>query len=493
MSERQRLDQKLSDAHKRWERLSERLSRLQKQVDLETREDEKLRLEPQITDAEKERQSVEDELYSLEARQNELRRSELVQDARRMERKRSFTEALRKWEEIRALDPDVPGVAAEIDRLTEKQKLAHRLKEASRRLTRHMVEIKDVFVDVSRRLTELGSTANELEATPYLSLVEGFLGGELSPDELRTMWLQLDSGPGPLVSEAPDYPALADRLERGELVVFLGSDVPSLFDARIHDSQDLAEELARRVHYDDFAGSLSMISEYYEISEHGKPSLVRNLESLLPAAPLEVPLYSMLARTKTPLVVLSTSYDTLLERTFKGAGKRFAVISTIVSRSAGYEVGSLLVNYSDREGHDVLRLEQGLSELDLHDQGYSLLYKVRGCVDAGSDQDPERLDALTLAEESYFTFAASKHKLIPNYVVEQFRGRGFLLLGCIPRQWEDRLILTAVLEKRRHAETPMTVRNEIDRFENAYWVRRNVRRYPIDLKQFVESLEVHLD
>ena len=62
MSERQRLEQKLSDARKRWERLSEKLRVLRKQSDLETRDDEKLRLEPQIADAENDRQAVEDEI-----------------------------------------------------------------------------------------------------------------------------------------------------------------------------------------------------------------------------------------------------------------------------------------------------------------------------------------------------------------------------------------------------------------------------------------------
>ena len=77
-------------------------------------------------------------------------------------------------------------------------------------------------------------------------------------------------------------------------------------------------------------------------------------------------------------------------------------------------------------------------------------------------------------------------------MARQFAGRGFLLLGCVPRQWEDRLIVSAVLARRRHAETPLTVRDGVDRFEDAYWVRRRVRRYPVSLPEFVESLEAHL-
>ncbi len=488
MTERQRLKQQRDDAQKRWDSLSEMLGALREEHDRETRADEKLRLKPKIAACESEREAVEDELRKLE---DELRKRELVHDARRMERNRFFEAALRTWEEIRELEPDYPGIAREIERLTEKDQLARRLREANRRLPGRIPEIKELFVPITRRLIQLGDTTSE--PGPYLSLVESFLEGELDPGELREMWTELESGPEPGLSEGPDYPALADRLERGELVLFLGSDVPSLFDAEALDSQGLAAALARRVDYDELGGSLATISEYYEISEHGKPSLVRNLAPLLPAPPVAVPLYSTLARVRSPLVVLSTSYDTLLERAFLDAGKPFAVVTPLVSSSAGYEVGSLLVRYSDRDGHEILGREPGPSQLGLVDAGYTLIYKVRGCVDEGTDQDPRRQDALTLSEESYFTFAAAKDQLIPSFVVKQFAGRGFLLLGCVPRQWEDRLILGAILDKRRHAETPFTVRKEVDRFENAYWVRRRVRRYAIDLREFVESLEVHLD
>lgn len=219
---------------------------------------------------------------------------------------------------------------------------------------------------------------------------------------------------------------------------------------------------------------------------------MRNLETLLPRPPLDVPLYSALARIPTPLVLLSTAYDTLLERTFLDAGKPFVVVACLVSPNAGYESGGLMVRYCDRDAPEILPFDESLSQLDLLNAGYSVVCKVRGGVDEGADRDPLRQGALTLSEESHFELAAARDKLIPDYVARQFAGRGFLLLGCVPRQWEDRLIVGAVLAKRRHAEMPLTVRDGVDRFEDAYWRRRHVRRYPISLREFVASLEDHL-
>ena len=97
-----------------------------------------------------------------------------------------------------------------------------------------------------------------------------------------------------------------------------------------------------------------------------------------------------------------------------------------------------------------------------------------------------------MTEENYFTFARYMDKLIPNYVVKQFARRGLLFLGYTPKQWEDRLIANALLYKRRHHDEPAyAVRKNADPFEETYWERHGVRRYTLELKDFVQKLEAN--
>jgi hypothetical protein len=85
-------------------------------------------------------------------------------------------------------------------------------------------------------------------------------------------------------------------------------------------------------------------------------------------------------------------------------------------------------------------------------------------------------------------------RLIPNYVVKQFAARGLFFLGYSPRHWEDRLLVNAILDKRRQQqyEPAYVITQESDPFVRAYWDSRGVHRYGIELSEFVRRLEAYL-
>ncbi len=90
MSECQRLEAKLADSQKRWDRLREVIVTLQGELDRETRSDEKIRLNSKIEKREAERDEVEQLLEAQEGELRGLRLRQLREDARRMERNRAF-------------------------------------------------------------------------------------------------------------------------------------------------------------------------------------------------------------------------------------------------------------------------------------------------------------------------------------------------------------------------------------------------------------------
>ncbi len=101
-----------------------------------------------------------------------------------------------------------------------------------------------------------------------------------------------------------------------------------------------------------------------------------------------------------------------------------------------------------------------------------------------------RRDALTLSESNYFSFARYADQMIPGYLARQLRNRGFLFVGYRPRDWEDRLLVNALLEKRRNSQEPCYVIGATaEPLEAAYWESRNVKQYQIDIRELDKYLE----
>jgi len=490
MSEEQRLKPRIAECKQRWDRLSEKISLLNKDKDLATHSDEKFSLAEKIRIHESERLKVEIEWQDLEAEWKKRQANNLVQDARRMERNKAFKEAISAWETIRDLNPDAAPIESEIQRLADKQRQSQHLADCIKQLTRCLSEIRLIYPHVIARLRQINETGVEDEAA--LDVVNLFLQKEISAEEFITAWQALEADVSSIkIADEPNYCALSDRLRRGEIVLFLGSDIPRLLGANFPVLETVVPELARKANYEGFSGPLSEIAEYYQMKpEYGRSCLIRNLNALTPPISPVISLYGLLAQIEQPLVLISATYDMFLEEAFRKQKKKYALVSSIICNTMECEIGNILIRYSDNDTAESIYLEQDLSGLKLLDVGYSLIYKIRGYCDPKILQIDYQQNTLALAEENYFTFARHMEKLIPSYVVRQFVGRGLLFLGYAPRHWEDRLLVNAILDKRpRQYEPPYTISEDTDPFERAYWESRGVHKYTISLKEFVRKLE----
>ncbi len=490
MSQDQRLEQKINESKERFGRLSAVIEGLKKDYDYETRSEDKIRIGALLEEREQERQTVEQQWRALEVEQAQQQLSRLEQEARQLERNKAFKEALETWREIRRLKPDDPQTADEIGRLAARLQHSQQLTEYIKRLTRRLAEIKPIYPTVITHLRRMVETGGQDET--LVSIVEDFLEGHLSADDFTTTWQALTTASA---KEEPDYRALADRLKRGEIVLFLGSDILHLLQGPAP-LETLVPELAQQAHYQGYADSLSMIAEYYQMKpEYGRSSLVRHLETLVGTPAPDISLYRLLARIEQPLVLISANYDLFLEHQLQQAGRKYALIaSVILSSPPDRELGNVIVHYSDREAPDFLRLEEELSSLKLIENGYALIYKIRGYCNAVHEPMAYQHNILTLAEENYFTFARHMDRLIPNYLVKQFAARGLFFLGYSPRHWEDRLLVNGILDKRRHQqyEPARVITEDTDPFVRAYWDSRGVHRYGLELTEFVRGLEEYL-
>lgn len=499
-SEEQRLHQKIGECKQRWDALSKRLNPIQKRRDSETRVEEQLRLDEEIKTIDDDRQQVDLELKTLESELKKLQlqtdKDRLVQDARRAETNRAFAEAIALWEEIKQLDHNDSSIDGKIQRVKERQKQAEPLDEYIKGLLSRCVEIKPVYLQVITRLNQMKETGTGHDSAIFSS-ISSFLENKLPAEQFIELWQTLVKKSAPDPTGEPDYQELAVRLKLGEIVLFLGSDMCQLLD--IMDAPVpswLVQELAKRAKYENFSGSLSMIAEFYQMTDYGRLGLLRNLQALIKSVVSQIPLYGLVASISEPLIVISAAYDMFIETAFQQSGKKYALVSSATTKTPGVcDIGNLVVQCSDQPTVQTYSQGTDLSTLRLMESGYSLIYKIRGCCNPENSSADHRYDTWTLTEENYFTFARNTDKLIPNYVIKQLGRRGLCFLGYTPRDWEDRLLVDVILEMRSpysQSERAFTVSNDNDRFLRAYWESRGVKRYQIDLKDFASNLEKYL-
>ena len=65
------------------------------------------------------------------------------------------------------------------------------------------------------------------------------------------------------------------------------------------------------------------------------------------------------------------------------------------------------------------------------------------------DKQSRLLDSVLISEDDYFAFAKRIESVIPAYLAKRFSQKSLLFLGHNLNEWQDRLILNAILEKRR--------------------------------------------
>ncbi len=95
-----------------------------------------------------------------------------------------------------------------------------------------------------------------------------------------------------------------------------------------------------------------------------------------------------------------------------------------------------------------------------------------------------------ISEEDYFAFAKQSENIIPGYLANLISKSTLLFLGNSLNDWQDRLILNAVLEKNRsNRARSYAVHESPSAYEKAYWEHNRVRLYQVGLQELAGNLQ----
>jgi hypothetical protein len=383
-----------------------------------------------------------------------------------------FDELFKQWSDLETIInyETIPAW----EQLIAKIALGEHVKHLKQALLERIDDISDIWKPLIGYLKKVEKNGSIERDKAKLEYIGDFLKDKVEIGGFISFWQQ----DNPNITTQPiKYDVLAKRLKNSEIAIFLGSNIP----------EQLTQQLAASF---KFKSSLSEICEYVELNnDYSRNTLREEIQKLMKEkeVPLLASLYQLLANLHSPIVIIYSGYDKLLENTFKKCDKKFAVISHS-------QDGNIIVKCSDKSEPKICRDNDKLSGLDLFedDNGYSLIYKINGCI-SSIPNNVNQKDALLLAEHDYFNFAKYVDKSIPNYVIGHLNGRDLWFMGQYPQNWENRLIMQAILERRATSNNTITaIHKEPDEFAKTYWQAKNVHNYPIELGEFVENLRKYI-
>ena len=426
------------------------------------------------------------QILNTSPKEKEAQTSEtLIKQAQQAEKNQSYQEAIERWKQVKKQQPDHETASKEIKRLQQQLKHKDQIKLVINQLYEHLQEIAPVFAHVAMVLQNI---EEHPKADFILDKTQQFLQKKLTAEQyIKHCHSELSKQQ--TTDQSLDYTALAKRISSGNTALFLGSEIPHEYGENCKDEQALAKALAENTNYTDFNGSFSSIAEYYQLRpEYGRSSLQENLKEHLFDKPAAIRLYKQLAHTDESLVIIAAHYDDMLEKTFQHYNKPHAVLSSILNQGSGYDIGKLLLKYSDKPEEEQIILADDCSKLNLLEQGYTLIYKLKGTC---NDTDcKKQSDSLLVSESNYFTFARHTDKIIPSYLVTLLIERSLMFIGFNPKSWEDRLLVTALLEKRSNSsELCYSTNISQDPLQSAYWDKQKVQQYDINIQRLDKELE----
>ncbi len=415
----------------------------------------------------------------------------LVNDARQRERNKAYAEAIQTWEKILELNPGHPEAHEAIRRLKEQSERGGMIKDILQKLTLKLAEINDIYKEVARYLKQMQKQGIDDDGEIFLDVVKSYLSGDIAAEVFIAYWKNTASKP-PAQQADPNYKVLAHRLNLGEIILFFGSEPIHHSKPRMPEYDEMVEQLAANADYNKFAGCLPMISQYYQMTEHGRQTLLDEyLDIITPECKdFEVcRLYEILSETSEPAIVISTSYGDRLEQVFQEKKRKYVLITHKIPLPGEDETGKPFIAwYSDKEKPGPPCTADHISSMSPLENGYSIIYKIRGTYSLRQGKPGERIDTLMITDEDYFSFSKHIKKLIPSYLGSQFEGRSLVFLGYSLEKWHDRLIAGAVLEKRRsYMERYYAVTENPTKYEQAFWKYKGVDIYQVNFETFVKN------
>ena len=295
---------------------------------------------------------------------------------------------------------------------------------------------------------------------------------------------EIDLAPARAVPAQDHFEDVARTILEGRVVPVLGTDVA-----------DLTLRLAQRFGYpeDGARATLPSVAQYVAVMKGSGP-LYDELHDLLDADLPPTPLHRFLAslpallreRGLPPQVVVTTSYDTALEKAFEEADEAVEVVTYL---AAGRNRGRFCHIAHDGTGTLIEEPNTYATELSLDRN--TVILKLHGQV----ERTPAReWESFVVTEDDYIDYLAQTEiaAAVPVSLAARLRRSHFLFLGYTMADWNLRVILHRLWGDQPLSYHSWALQPEPKALEREFWHRRDVDVVELPFDEYAGILGSYL-
>lgn len=311
-----------------------------------------------------------------------------------------------------------------------------------------------------------------------------------------------------------DAARTAGYLGEGSLVTIVGSGANTAGRAgpwqgagrSLPTTVELARHLAARFGLEQEGGDLARVSQHVSLTE-GRADLCRTLRELLVTPEVAPgPVHRFLARVPRQLrecgrdvcqLLVTTNYDSALERAFDAAGEPYDLV-VFVGAKGPHKGRFIHLPYDgDRPECRPILVPNEYVELpidDYLDVSRTVIVKLHGgAADLGREWRQLK-DNFVITEDDHIGYLTEGpvEGLIPVQILDKIRESHFLFLGYHMRDWSLRVFLQRVWGERLDGARSLTVGSVTDELERELWEHFGVHVVDQDLTEFLDELQDEL-
>lgn len=299
-------------------------------------------------------------------------------------------------------------------------------------------------------------------------------------------------------ASAPDerhfQAVIRHMVDDGSVVPVLGSRVCGT----LPDADEIAAKIAEELGLELDSRDLARVAQHVYVSS-GASDLNRRLKRILNVEPDPGPVHRFLAGypavaeklgdAQRYQMILSTNYDSSLERAFDEANEPYDLA---VYMASGSDQGKFVHFPYDRYPEPVL-VPNSYTGFPIDDSGElerTVIVKVHGAVDSSSEGYGWK-DNYVVTEDQYIDYLSRSpiESLVPFQILTKLRESHCLFLGYRLQDWNLRVFLKRIWHGEQLGSRSWAIEEEPDFFELDFWRQANVDLFAASPDDYVRELD----
>jgi hypothetical protein len=276
-----------------------------------------------------------------------------------------------------------------------------------------------------------------------------------------------------------------------QIIPFIG---PGIYGSGPLSSFALSAALATRAELKtDEPTPLATAAQYLDHLRQDRTLLLQEFQEVLSKAsqePGRVGVHDLLCDLEPPILIVSATYDWMLEDRLLREGKPFVLVAHVLSSAGKEHDGEILVF---RPGTETSVCYAAADAVPLDPKKERVIYKVMGSPSLSGFTDPGlQIDTTVLTEMDHLTFLGRleyQHTKMPDVFNQCFQSRKLLFLGYSLDIWQYRLVMSLI--KRMEVSKIYAVRQPKSAMETLCWDCLGARLIQADPESFIRSFRTN--